>query len=105
MKKEEKIQIIKWYIKSKMVLAEEIDIDSINDLKQFEEIIRTNKNIFGETSKRCNQCTSDGKDFCKRCANCTEWHWDANIPDDECADNYKFGYQYWKRFYDMEKQD
>lgn len=101
MKKEEKIWIIKWYIKSKMILAKEIDVDSINDLKQLEEIVQTNKNIFGETS-RCNQCTSDEKDFCKRCANCIEWHWDSNIPNDECVDNYKFRYQYWKTFYDME---
>lgn len=99
MKKEEKIQIIKWYVKSKMYLTEEIDVDSINELKQLEEIIRTNKNIFGETS-RCNQCTSDGKSYCKRCANCIEWHWDKDII--ETADNYRFRYTYWKTFFDME---
>lgn len=80
-------------------MTKSINIDSISDLKKLEEIIRTNKNVFEKVS-RCYQCTSDGKSFCNRCANCIEWHWDKDIV--ETADNYRFRYLYWKTFADME---
>ena len=84
-------------------MTKSINIDSISDLKKFEEIIRTNKNVFGKVS-RCYQCTSDGKSFCNRCENCVEWHWESDITDEECVDNYRFRYQYWKTFYDIENR-
>lgn len=72
------------------------DCSEIDNLKELEEIVRT------ATRDRCNGCTSDDKDYCKKCANCIEWHWDKNII--ETADNYSFRYAYWKTFADMEKQ-
>ena len=84
-------------------MTKSINIDSISDLKKLEEIIRTNKNVFEKVS-RCCQCTSEGKSFCNRCANCVVWHWDSDIPDEECVDNYKFRYEYWKTFYDIENR-
>lgn len=102
-KKTEKLEIIKWYIKNNINIEKSIDISSVGKLKELEEIVRTNKNVFSKVS-RCYQCTSDGKSCCKRCANCVEWHWDSDIPDDECVDNYRFRYQYWKTFYEIENK-
>ena len=102
-KKTEKLEIIKWYIKHNIDITKVINIDSISDLKELEKLVRTNKNVFGEMSI-CYQCTSDGKDYCNRCANCVGWHWDSNIPDEECVDNYRFRYQYWKTFYNIENE-
>ena len=97
MKKEEKIRVIKWYISHYM--NTKTDYSEVDDLKDLEEIVRTATNCFGK-SDRCYQCTSDGKDYCKRCANCIEWHWDKDII--ETADNYRFRYAYWKTFFDIE---
>lgn len=97
MKKEEKIRVIKWYISHHM--NTKTDYNEVCDLKELEEIVRIATNCFGK-SDRCNQCTSDGKSYCKRCANCIEWHWDKDII--ETADNYRFRYTYWKTFFDME---
>jgi hypothetical protein len=97
MKKEEKIRVIKWYISQYM--NTKTDYSEVDDLKDLEEIVRTATNCLA-ISNRCNQCTSDGKSYCKRCANCIEWHWDKDII--ETADNYRFRYVYWKTFADME---
>lgn len=97
MKKEEKIRVIKWYISHYM--NTKTDYSEVADLKDLEEIVRTATNCL-DKSDRCNQCTSDGKSYCKRCANCIEWHWDKDII--ETADNYRFRYTYWKTFADME---
>lgn len=97
MKKEEKIRVIKWYISH--YLNTKTDYSEVVNLKNLEEIVRTATNCFAK-SNRCNQCTSDGKSYCKRCANCIEWHWDNDII--ETADNYRFRYTYWKTFSDME---
>jgi lipopolysaccharide biosynthesis regulator YciM len=97
MKKEEKIRVIKWYISH--YLNTKTDYSEVVNLKNLEEIVRTATNCFAK-SNRCNQCTSDGKSYCKRCANCIEWHWDNDIV--ETADNYRFRYTYWKTFSDME---
>lgn len=99
MKKIEKIQIIKWYISHYM--NTKVDYSEIDDLKELEEIVRTSTNCFAQ-SDRCHQCTSDRKSFCKRCANCIEWHWDKDIT--ETVDNYRFRYAYWKTFADMSTQ-
>lgn len=99
MKKIDKIQVIKWYINTHMNTKS--DYSKINNLKELEEIVRTSTNCFGKRD-RCNQCTSDGKDYCKRCANCIEWHWDKNIM--EVLDNYSFRYDYWKTFFKHENQ-
>lgn len=101
MKKEEKIRVIKWYISH--YLNTKTDYSEVVNLKNLEEIVRTATNCFAK-SNRCNQCTSDGKSYCNRCANCIEWHWDSDIPDDECVDNYRFRYQYWKTFYDFDNK-
>lgn len=93
MKKADKIWIIKWYIMNHT--ETEIDILNIDDINKLEEIVRTSPNTMGEIS-RCNGCTSDGKDYCKRCGNCIEWNWDKETKD--VVDNYRFQYNYWKKF-------
>lgn len=87
----------KWYIGKYMNTNK--DFGKNDNLKELEEIVRTATNCFGK-SDRCNQCTSDGKSYCKKCANCVEWHWDEDII--ETTDNYSFRYAYWKTFSDME---
>lgn len=69
MKKADKIRVIKWYIMNRT--EAKIDIQNIDDISKLEEIVRTVSNTMGEIS-RCNGCTSDGKDYCKRCGNCIE---------------------------------
>lgn len=96
MRKMDKIRVIKWYIRKFIDTKQNIEIDNLNKL---ENIVRTEKNMFGKSS-RCNGCTSDGKDYCQRCANCIEWHWDKNIK--EVVDNYSFRYAYWKTFADID---
>lgn len=103
-RKDQKIEIIKWYIK-KYVQRENPDadlnnLDNINNLKQLEDIVRNNKNIFGEISK-CNQCSSHEKDYCPKCERCIVTTYNKNAI--EKKDNYTFSYNYWKRFYDLEK--
>lgn len=101
MKKNDKLEVIKWYIKKYINISKSINIESINSLKEAEEVVRTGQNVFAKVS-RCNQCTSDGKSNCSRCANCLEWHWDLDIPESECKDNYRFRYQYWKTFFELD---
>lgn len=101
--KNDKLEVIKWYIKKYINIPKSINIELITNLKEAEEVVRTGLNVFEKTS-RCYQCASAGKSFCNRCANCVEWHWDSNIPDAECVDNYRFRYQYWKTFYDIENK-
>ncbi|MCM1235670.1 MAG: hypothetical protein NC489_36710 [Ruminococcus flavefaciens] len=94
-KKSDKIRIIKWYIRNKVNISSDMNIDSINNLKDLEQIVRTNKDVFGEM-RGCKSCYYDGRDFCKQCGNCKEWHWDKSIIEE--SDNYVFNYGYWKNF-------
>lgn len=94
-KKSDKIRIIKWYIKTHINIPSYLDIDSINDLKDLEQVVRTNKNIFQEING-CQSCYYEGRSCCKQCSNCKEWHWDNDIVEE--ADNYAFRYGYWRNF-------
>ena len=95
-KKDEKIKIIKWYIK-KYIRIDKTTLDNVNDLKDLENIVRTHEDCFGKISK-CKACHYDGKDFCHKCANCIAWNWDKDIT--ETKDNYVFPYGYYKSFYE-----
>ena len=91
MKKVEKIAIIRWYIKN--YIQTDFDYNSSTNLKELEEIVRTEMNLLGEKS-RCNNCTSDNRDYCPRCANCIE----HNRNSKDSKDNYHFSYNHYKRF-------
>lgn len=97
-KKEDKVKIIKWYIK-KYIHISNIDMDNINCLKELENIVRTNKDCFGKISE-CKACYYDGRDFCPKCGNCKSWNWDKDAT--EIKDNYVFPYGYYKSFYEYE---
>ena len=98
MKKDDKVKIIKWYIKNKMITTR--DINEINDLKILEGIVRTEKHIFNGVSK-CNGCTSADKDCCERCGTCIVWNWKKV---ENPIDNYRFSYYYWKKFMELDIQ-
>lgn len=97
-KKDDKIKIIKWYIK-KYINIENINLNSVNDLKGLENIVRTQQDCFGRVSE-CKACHYDGRDYCPKCAACKSWNWDKNIT--EIKDNYVFRYGYYKSFYENE---
>ena len=92
MTKEERAKIIKWYIRNYIQTSQNIEKLAI---EQLEMIVRTDPNLLGDSSK-CNQCTSDGKDYSKRCCNCIEQSGDKSSL--KPVDNYKFRYDYWKWF-------
>ena len=92
-KKCDKVRIIQWYIADRIYT--EKSFKEIYDLKQLEEIVRTEKNIWGLRS-RCNQCISSDTDYSKRCLGCIE-SYTGGRPE-KSVDNYKFCYSYWKRF-------
>ena len=101
-KKQDKIQIIKWYIKKYMRIDDNRDnVNDLKDLKDLENIVRTHKDCFGRISE-CNACHYDDRDFCSKCANCKSWHWDEDAT--EIKDNYAFPYGYYKTFYEYENQ-
>lgn len=95
-KKEEKIRIIKWYIKNYINISSDININTINDLNELEKIVRTSKNIFSQING-CQACHYEGRSYCKQCSNCKEWHWDKDITEE--TDNYAFRYGYYRNFY------
>jgi len=95
-KKTDKLKIIKWYIKNYVNITSDINIDVIENIKELENIVRTNENIFGKING-CQACHYEGRDFCKQCSNCKEWHWDSDIIEE--TDNYVFRYGYYSNFY------
>lgn len=96
-KKCDKVRIIQWYIADRIYT--EKSFKEIYDLKQLEEIVRTEKNIWGLRS-RCNQCISSDTDYSKRCLGCIESYTGGR--SEKSVDNYKFCYSYWKRFAERE---
>ena len=90
-KKCDKVRIIQWYIADRIYT--EKSFKEIYDLKQLEEIVRTEKNIWGLRS-RCNQCISSDTDYSKRCLGCIESYTGGR--SEKSVDNYKFCYSYWK---------
>lgn len=84
---------IQWYIADRIYT--EKNFKEIHDLKQLEEIVRTEKNVWGVRS-RCNQCISSNTDYSKRCLGCTGSYTGGR--SEKSVDNYKFCYSYWKRF-------
>lgn len=95
-KKSDKIKIIKWYIKTHINIPLNLDVDIIDNLKELEKIVRNNNNVFGKIDG-CQACYYKGRDFCKQCGNCKEYHWDK--AEKEEKDNYSFSYGYWMKFY------
>lgn len=93
MTKEEKTKIIKWYIRNYIQTSQNIERLTI---EQLETIVRTSPNLLGDISK-CNHCTSDGKDYSKRCCNCIAQGGNNKNKLNQ-VDNYKFRYDYWKWF-------
>lgn len=95
--KQEKVNILKFYIR-KYVNIEKIDLDKINSIDDLCNIIRTNKDVFGQISE-CKGCCRDGTSFNPKCGVCESWNWQKC---DNPKDNYSFRYQYWKKFCDYE---
>lgn len=65
-KKEEKLQIIRWYIRK--YVRHDKDISAITNLKGLEDIIRTHTDIFGNIWE-CNGCFYNDRDYCPICKN------------------------------------
>lgn len=100
-KKQDKINILKWYIKK--YYCNNYNLENIDDIKQLEHIIRTELPICGKTDS-CNGCHYQDRDFCEKCKNCSGWNWGGF---EETKDNYTFRYGTLKKFceYEMEKDD
>ena len=91
-KKEEKLQIIRWYIRK--YVRHDKDISAITNLKGLEDIIRTHTDIFGNIWE-CNGCFYNDRDYCPICKKCSVCH----TNDKDATDRYSFPYGYWRKFY------
>lgn len=91
-KKKEKLQIIRWYIRK--YVRHDKDISAITNLKGLEDIIRTHTDIFGNIWE-CNGCFYNDRDYCPICKKCSVCHKN----DKDATDRYSFPYGYWRKFY------
>ncbi len=86
MKKEEKIKIIKWYIKEKCSLGKiQTEKDNTNDLKLLEKLVMDDR--AAPHYSNCCTCWYGEKDYCKKCTICTD------------GSEYTFPYGYWGKVY------
>ncbi len=86
MKKEEKIEIIKWYIKEKCSLGKiQTEKDNTNDLKLLEKLVMDDR-AFSHSSI-CSTCWYNDRYYSEKCTVCK-------------GDKYTFPYGYWKKFYE-----
>lgn len=70
-KKEEKLQIIRWYIRK--YVRYDKNLSAITNLKDLEHIVRTHTDIFGNTWE-CNCCFYSNRDYCPICKKCSVCH-------------------------------
>lgn len=91
-KKEEKLQIIRWYIRK--YVRYDKNLSAITNLKDLEHIVRTHTDIFGNTWE-CNCCFYSNRDYCPICKKCSVCH----KHDKDAMDQYSFPYGYWRKFY------
>lgn len=89
MKKEEKVKIIKWYIKNKCGLGKiQNEKDNTDDLKILEKLVM-NDRAYPNYSICCS-CWYNDRDYVKKCETCN------------AGSNYTFSYEYWKKFYERD---
>ena len=82
-KKEEKLQIIRWYIRK--YVRYDKNLSAITNLKDLEHIVRTHTDIFGNTWE-CNCCFYSNRDYCPVCKKCSICHKN----DKDATDRYSF---------------
>ena len=97
-RKEEKINIIKWFIRKWSCGGSDLDLENINNLKKLESIVRNEISILGPPDE-CRSCCYEGRDYCEKCKNCVCWNWGDC---EETSDNYSFRYAYYKKIYEYE---
>lgn len=89
MKKENKIKIIKWYIKSHCQLGEiQTKKDNTDDLNILEELTMNDRAYPKHSS--CCSCWYRDRDYQKKCISCDD------------GSNYTFPYGYWNKFYERD---
>lgn len=87
MKKEEKLKIIKWFIREKCGLGEiQTEMNKTNDLKTLEQLVMRDRTGFHNSD--CETCWYGERDYCTRCSTCNK------------GSKYVFPYGYWKKFFD-----
>lgn len=89
MKKEDKLNILKWYISQKCGLGSiQTEKDNINDLNTLENLVMHDK-AYPHYSNCCT-CWYSEKDFSQKCITCNN------------GSQYTFPYGYWKKFYERD---
>ena len=87
MEKDEKIKLIKWYIKNYCCLSEiQTKKDNTDDLKELEQLVANERDPYIHISY-CSQCLHGNKDYIKKCYDC------------KCGSKFTFPYAYWLKVY------